>query len=103
MGENTILLKVHEAYRWVVALCDVDLKGRTLQEGSRVLDLSGPFFAGEEMNEEKALVEIERCVNEDATFNIVGKHAIAIAKKAGLIGEEGIMEIESVPFALVLV
>lgn len=97
-----ILLKVHESYRWVVAVCDKDVFGRKLVEGKRILDVGGEFFNGEEMNEEKASEEIIRCNDEDATFNFVGEKSVALAKKLGLVKEEGISKIEGIPFALVL-
>ena len=97
-----ILLKVHKSYRWVVAVCDEDVFGRILREGNRVLDVSGDFFKGESMSLEKAGDEIERCAREDATFNFVGKDSVAIAKELELVKDEGVVDIDSVPFGLVL-
>jgi hypothetical protein len=97
-----ILVKVHESYRWVVAVCDKDVFGRKLVDGVRVMDVSGVFFEGKAMNEENAGDEIVRCSNEDATFNFVGEKSIELAKKLGLVKDEGIMMIDSVPVALVL-
>jgi hypothetical protein len=100
MGD--ILVNVHDSYRWVVAICDKDLIGRQLIEGERALDLSGNFFKGVEMSDEEVFEEISRCVDEDATFNIVGERSIRLALEAGIIFPEGVMRIEGVPFALVL-
>jgi hypothetical protein len=99
---ENILLKVHESYRWVVAVCDKDVFGLKLKEDKRSLDVSGEFFNGDLMSEEKAKGEIVRCNNEDATFNFVGKDSVRIAKELGLVKDEGIVEIDGVPFALVL-
>jgi len=100
MGE--ILLKVHESYRWVVAVCDKDIFGRKLAEGKKALDVSGEFFNGEEMDEDKVRSEIVRCSREDASFNFVGEKSVGIAKELGLVKDEGVAEIDGVPFALVL-
>lgn len=97
-----ILLKVHESYRWVVAVCDKDILGRKLVDGKRVLDVGGEFFNGEEMSDEEVAAEIVRCNCEDATFNFVGENSIRIAKELGIVKDEGVVEIEGVPFALVL-
>jgi hypothetical protein len=102
MGDKDILVYVHDSYRWVVAICDKELVGRKLVEDVRALDLSGNFFRGIEMDEEEVSEEISRCVDEDATFNIVGERSIRVALKTGLIASEGVMNIEGVPFALVL-
>jgi len=100
MGD--ILLKVYESYRWVVAVCDKDVFGRKLKEGSRVLDVSGDFFKGGVFSEDEVRDEIVRCAREDATFNFVGEKSVGIARYLGLVSEEGVIEIEGVPFALVL-
>lgn len=100
MGE--VLIKVHESYRWVVAVCDVGVFGRKLIEGKRALDLSGNFFKGEEFNLDSAREEIMRCSAEDATFNFVGEKSVGLAKEMGLVLDEGVIEIEGVPVALVL-
>ena len=117
-----ILVRVHESYRWVVAVCDKDVFGRVLKEGKaargipskvgtskevpflsgRVLDVSGDFFCGDEMSLDEAREEIVRCVQEDATFNFVGADSVRIAKELGLVKDEGVVVIEGVPFALVL-
>jgi len=100
MGD--ILVNVHESYRWVVAVCDKNIFGRKLKDGERVLDVSGEFFNGKEMGDEQVESEIVRCNREDATFNFVGKHSVEIAKILGIVKNEGVIDIDGVPFALVL-
>jgi len=100
MGE--ILLKVHESYRWVVAVCDKNVFGRKLSEDGRVLDVSGEFFNGDEVDEEKLKSEIIRCNREDASFNFVGEKSVGVAKELGFVKDEGVVMIDGVPFALVL-
>ena len=97
-----VLLKIHKSYRWVVAVCDEDVFGRKLEEGERVLDVSGDFFKGDVMSKDEAREEIIRCAREDATFNFVGDDSVRIAKELGLVKEEGVVMIDGVPFALVL-
>jgi uncharacterized protein len=102
MGEANILLKIHESYRWVVAVCDKDVFGRKLVDGKRVLDVSGAFFDGKLMDDKEVESEIVRCNREDSTFNFVGVNSVRIAKELGLVKDEGVVEIDGVPFALVL-
>jgi len=97
-----VLVKVHKSYRWVVAVCDKDIFGRKLVEGNKVLDVSGEFFNGEKMDEDEIMKEIIRCNEEDATFNFVGEKSVNIAKKLGIVKDEGVVFIDGVPFALVL-
>lgn len=100
--EQNIILKIHKSYRWVVAVCDKDVSGRKLVEGERTLDVGGEFFNGKIMSEEEATKEIIWCNNEDATFNFVGERSVGIAKKLGIVKDEGIIFIDGIPFALVL-
>ena len=97
-----VLLKVHKSYRWVVAVCDEDVFGRKLVDGERVLDVSGDFFRGDEMSAEDVKGEVVRCAGEDATFNFVGDKSVGIAKELGLVKDSGVIEIEGIPVALVL-
>ena len=97
-----ILLRVHKSYRWIVAVCDEDVFGRKLVEGKRGLDVSGDFFKGDKMSDVEVRAEVVRCAREDATFNFVGKDSVRIARELGLVKDEGVVEIDGVPFALVL-
>ena len=54
------------------------------------------------MSDEEVRAEIVRCNSEDATFNFVGEKSVGIAKELGLVKDEGVVYIDKVPFALVL-
>lgn len=97
-----MLVKIHEAYRLVVAVCDSDLYGQKFEEGNKQIDLTGDFFKGEEKNLEQTREILEDTVKEDATFNFVGKEACALAVELELIDEEHILRIQDVPIALAL-
>lgn len=97
-----IKVKLHSAYRTVVAICDSDLLGKKFEEGKRQLDVRENFYNGEEMSHEELIDLINHQIGEDATFNIVGPKACAAAKEAGIISEETIMTIQDIPFSLVL-
>jgi len=93
-------VKIHQAYRKVVAVCDSDLLGKRLVEGKRLLDVKETFYSGELMDKEKA-VELLKCeAADDSTFNLVGKEAIEAGIEAGIIEEKGIMKVQNIPFAL---
>ena len=95
-------IKIQEAYRTIVALCDSDLLGKKFVEGIRQIEVNPNFFKGEEKNKEEVLEILKDFEKEDATFNIVGKESIECAVEAGIITKEGIISIDSVPVALVL-
>jgi uncharacterized protein len=95
-------IKIQEAYRTIVALCDSDLLGKTFEEGKRQIEVHPNFFKGEEKNKSEVLEILRDFEKEDATFNIVGKESVECAIEAGIITEEGIINIGEVPIALVL-
>lgn len=93
---------IMKSYRDVVALCDDELLGKYLEEGEFQLDVKESFYKGEHVESEKALEILKDMAAEDATFNIVGEKAVALAQKAGIISPEQIGVIAGTPFALVL-
>ena len=97
-----MLIKIHKAYRPVVAICDKALIGKTFKEDNKKIFLRENFFQGEEKTKEELIKEIKRQQIEDATFNIVGEKSIQIALDCGIISEKGIKKIQGVPIALVL-
>jgi len=97
-----MLIKIHKAYRDVVAICDSELLGKYFEEGRFQLHLKESFYKGEEVCEEELIQIIARLAKEDATFNIVGKKSVQAAIKAGLVSESETKKIQEIPFALVL-
>jgi len=101
-----MFVKIHKSYRTVVAVCDSELIGKRFEEefqhGTRQLDLRESFYKGELVNHEKALHILKTQAKEDATFNIVGEKATQVALEAGIISKEGILTIQKIHYALVL-
>jgi hypothetical protein len=95
-------IKIHESYRKVVALADSNLIGQKFEEGKRQLDVRENFYKGDAVEEEIAIEMLKSLAVDDATFNIVGKDAVAAALKAEVITKEMIANVRGVPFALVL-
>ena len=97
-----MLIKIHKAYRQVVAICDSEILGKTFEQGKAILDVRESFYNGEEKTEQEITEIMRDLAREDATFNITGKQAVKAAVKAGIIAEEGIKHIQGIPYALVL-
>jgi len=95
-------IKIHEAYRKIVALSDTDLIGKKFSEGNRQIEVKENFFKGEEKDKTEVLKILKDMDKEDATFNIIGEESVKTAIEAGIISKEGIIKIENVPLALVL-
>lgn len=97
-----MLVKIHSSYRNVIAICDSNLIGKTFEEGKRAITVNPHFFQGEEKNEQDIAQIMEEGSAEDYTFNIVGPESVALALKLGIIKQEGIIQIQGIPLALVL-
>ncbi len=95
-----MLIKIHDSYRKVVAVCDTDLIGKKFEEGKMQLDVRENFFRGKEISGEKAVEILQKEKNNYATFNIVGTRSIKTAIKAGIISKGNIGKVDGVPFAL---
>ena len=97
-----VLIKTHEHYRKVVAVCDPELVGKKFEEGNLQLNVSEFFYQGDEYNEEKALKVLEAARQDDACFNFVGKNSIELGAKSGIIDKNCVLKIQGVPLALSL-
>lgn len=95
-------IKIHEGYRNAVALSDTNLLNQTFTEDNKEITIHAPFFEGEEKNKKEIIPLIQDLQKEDSTFNIVGKESIETAIEAGIIKQGGIMEIDNIPIALIL-
>lgn len=97
-----MLIKIHESYRKIVAICDAELLGKKFEKGVFQLEVKKEFYGGEKKTEKEVIEIMKIFSTEDATFNIVGHKATNSALKAGIISEKGILKIQDVPYALVL-
>lgn len=93
-------IKIHDAYRKIVSLCDTDLIGKTFTEGIRQIEVRPGFFQGDEKTKEEVIEILEDMKKEDATFNIVGEESVNTALEAKIISSEGIIIIDNIPVAL---
>lgn len=97
-----ILIKIHQTYRDVIAICDSDLLGKKFEQGNLQLDIKESFYKGKEKTRQEIIQIMKDLSREDSTFNIVGEDSIKCALEAGIISKDGIKKIQGIPFALVL-
>lgn len=93
-------IKMHDSYRKIVVLSDVELLGKTFTEGIKQIEIRDNFFKGDKKSKEQIIKILKDMNKEDATFNIVGEKSIQAALEAGVISKEGIITIQGVPVAL---
>lgn len=78
----------------LVAACDSNLIGKTFREGEVRLHVSS-FYDGDYVTGEQLLNHLRIAT----IANLVGKETIKLALEAGLIEKEGIITIQRVPHA----
>ncbi|MBI4155560.1 DUF424 family protein [Candidatus Woesearchaeota archaeon] len=92
-------LKIHkDKYSEVVAICDEDLVGKTLEEGNLVINISERFYKGDKVNEEEASKILKTALN----VNAVGEESVQVCIKLSLVDEKNVLKIKGVPYAQII-
>ena len=78
-------------------ICDTDLLGRTLNRGNFTLKISEKYYAHKVVEKEEAKDLLRRANN----INMVGKEIISLSVDIGIGSQEGVKEIDGIPFLLV--
>jgi len=85
---NTVLL----------AICDVEILGKTLHEGKIVFKVKEEFYKGAKVSIEEAVAMIEN----STIVNMIGRNVVKKAIEKGYVHPEAILNIEGVPHAQIL-
>jgi len=78
-------------------ICDIDLLGRTLNRGNFTLKISEEYYAQKVVEKEEARDLLRRSNN----INMVGKEIISLSVNMGIGSDEGVKEIDGIPFLIV--
>ena len=78
-------------------ICDADLLGRTINRGNLTLKISEKYY-GEKVVEKE---EAESLLKESNSINMVGKKIISLSTDIGVGSQEGVKEIDGIPFLIV--
>ena len=98
-----MLVKIHESYRKIIAVCDAELLGKRFEQDNMQIDVYEEFYGGDKKTKEEVIELLRDAAKEDSTFNLVGEKSVNAAIKAGIIGKEGIIKIQGIPHALGLI
>jgi hypothetical protein len=82
----------------LLAICDVEILGKTLREGKIVFKVNEEFYKGEEVDVEEAIAMIE----SSTIVNMIGKNVVRKAIEKGYVHPEAVLEIEGVPHAQIV-
>ena len=78
-------------------ICDVDLLGRTLKRDNFTLKITEKCYAGKVVEKEEAKDLLRRANN----INMVGKEIISLSVNMGIGSQEGVKEIDGIPFLII--
>ena len=78
-------------------ICDADLLGRTLKRDNFTLNISEKYYAEKAVEKEEAKDLLRRSNN----INMVGKEIISLSVNMGIGSQEGVKEIDGIPFLIV--
>ena len=82
----------------LLAICDVEILGRTLREGKIVFCVKEDFYKGAKVNVEEAVSMIEN----SNIVNMVGRNVVRKAIEKGYVHPEAVLNIEGIPHAQVV-
>lgn len=79
----------------LVAVCDIELIGKHLEEGGLTLEVSESFYKGEAVTESEVVASLRQAT----IANLVGERAVRCALANSFIEEANVIFIEGVPHA----
>ena len=78
-------------------ICDTELLGRTLNRGSFTLKISEKYYAERVVEKEEA----KELLKISDNINMAGKEIVSLSTSIGIGSQEGVKEINGIPFLLV--
>jgi len=78
-------------------ICDIELLGRTLSKGDFTLKITDNYYK-EKIVEKEEAKDLLRSSN---SINMVGKEIVSLSVDMGIGSENGIKEIDGIPFLIV--
>ena len=82
----------------ILAICDAELLGKTLNEGKIVFEVREKFYKGTKTTVEEAINLME----QSTIVNMVGKCIVKKALEKGLIHPEAVLNISGVPHSQIV-
>jgi len=88
---------IHHNDGLMLNICDADLLGKTLNRDNFTLKISEKYYAEKVVDKEEAKDLLKR----SNSINMVGKEIISLSVNIGIGSQEGVKEIDGIPFLLV--
>ena len=81
----------------MLSICDAELLGKTLNNDNFTLKISEEYYAQKVVEKEEAGDLLRR----SNSINMVGKEIISLSVNMGIGSQEGVKEIDGIPFLIV--
>ena len=78
-------------------ICDAELLGRTFSKGNFTLKITDNYYAQKIVEKEEA----KDLLRSSNSINMVGKEIVSLSVTMGIGSENGIKEIDGIPFLIV--
>lgn len=82
----------------LLAICDVEILGKTLRDGKMVFTVNESFYKGTKVSLDQAVEMINNCT----IVNMVGKKIVQKAIEKGYVHPDAVLNIEGVPHAQIV-
>lgn len=82
----------------VLAICDEDLIGKTLDDGKICIEVSERFYKGHKESDKEVIKLMKIAEN----INMIGKKCVKLALDNGIIDKESLIIVKGVPHAQVI-
>ena len=82
----------------ILAICDIDLLGKTIEEGEIVFKVNKDFYDGTRISIEEAFDLIEK----STIINMIGRKIVGTAVEYGLVHADAVLEICGIPHAQIV-
>ncbi len=93
---TTMYLKSYSVNNEIlVAVCDLELIGRTFREGEIHLSVNEDFFRGHPADED----EVKKALEDATIANLVGEQSVACGIDSGIVDEHCVITIDGIPHA----
>ena len=78
-------------------ICDADLLGKTLKRDNFTLKISEEYYAQKVVEKDEA----KDLLRSSNNINMIGKEIISLSVNMGIGSQEGVKEIDGIPFLIV--
>ncbi|MGD8545486.1 MAG: DUF424 family protein [Candidatus Bathyarchaeota archaeon] len=82
----------------LLAICDVEILGKTLHRGEMIFHVKEEFYKGRKVTIQEAVAMIDN----STIVNMIGKNVVGKAIEKGYVHPEAVLDVEGIPHAQIV-